>query len=97
MYFQSMRRRYNRGSKLVTSNGSIAEWLTGFGDALVAIAILERLLYHDLVITIHGDSYQLRSKRRAGLVNQASAKDAVTTDSSTNQRSVLQVARGSSS
>ena len=51
-----------------------AEWGGVFGDAVVATAILDRLLHHSQVITIRGDSYRLRSKRRAGLVNQASAK-----------------------
>src|SRR3546814_5215347 len=39
-----------------------------FGDAVVATAILDRLLHHSHVITIRGDSYRLREKRRAGLV-----------------------------
>jgi DNA replication protein DnaC len=79
LFFQLVSRRYERGSMLVTSNRSVAEWGTVFGDAVVATAILDRLLHHSHVITIRGDSYRLRSKRRAGLVNQASAK-ALTTD-----------------
>jgi DNA replication protein DnaC len=39
-----------------------------FGDAVVATAILDRLLHHSHVITIRGDSYRLREKRRAGLL-----------------------------
>jgi DNA replication protein DnaC len=57
---------------LVTSNRSVAEWGAVFGDAVVATAILDRLLHHSHVITIRGDSYRLRTKRRAGLVNHAS-------------------------
>lgn len=38
--------------------------------------LLDRLLHHSHVITIRGDSYRLRTKRRAGLVNQASATTA---------------------
>jgi DNA replication protein DnaC len=34
----------------------------------VATAILDRLLHHSHVITIRGDSYRLREKRRAGLI-----------------------------
>jgi IstB-like ATP binding protein len=36
----------------------------------VATAILDRLLHHSHVITIRGDSYRLREKRRSGLVPQ---------------------------
>ena len=38
-----------------------------FGDPVVATAILDRLLHHSQVITIRGDSYRLREKRRSGL------------------------------
>ena len=78
--FQLVSRRYERGSMLVTSNRSVAEWGGVFGDAVVATTILDRLLHHSHVITIRGDSYRLRTKRRAGLVNQASANTATQTD-----------------
>ena len=39
-----------------------------FGDPVVATAILDRLLHHSHVITIRGDSYRLREKRRSGLI-----------------------------
>jgi DNA replication protein DnaC len=71
LFFQLVSRRYERGSTLVTSNRSVAEWGSVFGDPVVATAILDRLLHHSHVITIRGDSYRLRSKRRAGLVNQS--------------------------
>ena len=38
-----------------------------FGDPVVATAILDRLLHHSHVITIRGERYRLREKRRAGL------------------------------
>ena len=38
-----------------------------FGDPIVAAAILDRRLHHSHVITIRGDSYRLREKRRSGL------------------------------
>jgi len=72
LFFQLVSRRYERGSMLVTSNRSVAEWGTVFGDAVVATAILDRMLHHSHVITIRGDSYRLRSKRRSGLLNQGS-------------------------
>ena len=39
-----------------------------FGDPVVATAILDGLLHHSQVITILGDSYRLREKRRSGLI-----------------------------
>ena len=70
LFFQLVSRRYERGSILVTSNRSVGDWGSVFGgDAVVATAILDRLLHHSHVITIRGESYRLREKRRSGLPN----------------------------
>jgi DNA replication protein DnaC len=71
LFFQLVSRRYERGSLLITSNRSVGEWSEVFGDAVVATAILDRLLHHSHVVTIRGDSYRLREKRRTGLVKAA--------------------------
>ena len=71
LFFQLVSRRYERGSLLLTSNRSVGEWGTVFGDPVVATAILDRLLHHSQVVTIRGDSYRLREKRRAGLIKTA--------------------------
>jgi len=42
-------------------------------DQVVATAILDRLLHHSHVLTIRGDSYRLREKRRSGLLKRSSA------------------------
>ena len=68
LFFQLVSRRYERGSLLVTSNRPVGEWGTTFGDPVVATAILDRLLHHSHVVTIRGDSYRLREKRRSGLL-----------------------------
>jgi DNA replication protein DnaC len=70
LFFQLVSRRYERGAMLVTSNRSVVEWGTVFGDAVVATAILDRPLHHSHVITIRGDSYRLREKRRSGLLQR---------------------------
>ena len=38
------------------------------GDAKMTTAMLDRLLHHSHVVTIRGDSYRLREKRRSGLL-----------------------------
>lgn len=68
LFFQLVSRRYERGAMLVTSNRPVAEWGGVFGDAVVATAILDRLLHHSQVVTIRGDCYRLKAKRKAGLV-----------------------------
>jgi DNA replication protein DnaC len=71
LFFQLVSRRYERGSMLITSNRAVGEWGSVFGDPVVATAILDRLLHHSHVITIRGDSYRLREKRRSGLIKAA--------------------------
>jgi DNA replication protein DnaC len=71
LFFQLVSRRYERGAMLVTSNRAVGEWGSVFGDPVVATAILDRLLHHSHVLTIRGDSYRLREKRRSGLLQKA--------------------------
>lgn len=73
LFFQLVSRRYEKGSILITSNRSVGEWGGVFGDPVVATAILDRLLHHSAVITIRGDSYRLREKRRSGLLQKTGA------------------------
>ena len=77
--FSSLCRAYERGSILITSNRAVSEWGTVFGDAVVATAILDRLLHHSHVVTIRGDSYRLREKRRSGLLKAAAISAPVPT------------------
>lgn len=71
LFFQLISRRYERGAVLITSNRSVAEWGEVFGDNVIATAILDRLLHHSHVITIKGESYRLKEKRRSGLMKPA--------------------------
>lgn len=63
MVFQLVSRRYERGSMIITSNKSFAEWGTVLGDEVLATAILDRLLHHSEVITINGPSYRLKDRQ----------------------------------
>lgn len=67
MFFQLVSRRYEKGSTVITSNKTFAEWGTVLGDEVLATAILDRFLHHCEVIAINGPSYRL--KDRADLVN----------------------------
>lgn len=69
LFFQVVSRRYEQGSIILTSNKSYGEWAEVFsGDAVIAAAILDRLLHHSTTIAIKGESYRLKDKKRAGLV-----------------------------
>ncbi|MCK1552347.1 ATP-binding protein, partial [Bradyrhizobium sp. 177] len=75
LFFQLVSRRYETRAMLITSNRSVAEWGTVFADPVVATAILDRLLHHSHVLTIRGDSYRLRAKRKSGLIKTPTAGD----------------------
>ena len=62
MVFQLVSRRYERGSMIITSNKSFAEWGAVLGDDVLATAILDRLLHHCDVLSINGPSYRLKDR-----------------------------------
>jgi DNA replication protein DnaC len=45
-----------------------AQWGEVFGDAMLAAAILDRILHHSITLHIKGESYRLKEKRKAGLI-----------------------------
>lgn len=60
LFFQLVNARYEKGSMILTSNRGFREWGDVFGDAVVATALLDRLLHHAVVVHIEGASYRLR-------------------------------------
>jgi DNA replication protein DnaC len=75
LFFQLVNARYERGAMILTSNRGFGEWAEIFGDAVVATALLDRLLHHAVVIQIEGSSYRLR--QHAELVPEALRNRAV--------------------
>ena len=84
LFFRLLVRRYERGSLIVTSNKSFADWGEVFKDHVLATAILDRLLHHATTLNIKGESYRLREKKKAGLLGRrsATAAEEVTADAS---------------
>jgi DNA replication protein DnaC len=62
--FQLISRRYQKGSIILTSNKSYAEWGDIFADPILASALLDRLLHHAVTVNIRGNSYRLKDKFR---------------------------------
>src|SRR4030042_4603808 len=60
LFFQFVSYRYEKSPVIITSNKSFADWQELFGDAVIASAILDRLLHHCKVINIKGHSYRLK-------------------------------------
>lgn len=73
LFFRLINRRYEKASIILTSNKSFGDWGEVFGDHVIATAILDRLLHHSTTLNIKGESYRLKDKRKAGLI-QSEAK-----------------------
>ena len=57
--FQLVGARFEIDAMILTSNRSFTEWAEVFGDPVVATALLERLLYHAIVVQTEGTRYRL--------------------------------------
>ena len=70
LLFALVARRYERGSIIVTSNRGFEQWGEILGDAMVAAALIDRLVHHATMIGLKGKSYRLR-ERGTGVVPAA--------------------------
>jgi DNA replication protein DnaC len=66
--FELIATRYQRRSTILTSNLTFGEWGSLLGDAVLATALLDRLLHHAEVIAINGRSYRMRQRLPADQV-----------------------------
>jgi DNA replication protein DnaC len=72
LFFQVVAKRYERGSMILTSNLTFGSWDQAFaGESVLTAAMLDRILHHASVVSIQGESYRLKDKRKAGLIGQA--------------------------
>lgn len=60
LFFQLIDMRYEKKSTIFTTNINFGEWDSVFYDAVVADAILNRILHHSHVVKITGKSYRLK-------------------------------------
>lgn len=69
LFFHLVASRYEKGSLIVTSNLPFSQWPSAFADdATLTAAMLDRLLHHSHVLQLSGDSYRLKPKRQAGIL-----------------------------
>lgn len=76
LLFQVIGKRYENASSIVlTSNKSFTEWGSVFGgDMVLASAALDRLLHRCTVVNIRGESYRMKERKQAGLVEEGVRK-----------------------
>jgi DNA replication protein DnaC len=59
-FFEIVRQRYENGSIIITTNRPFEEWGNIFGDAVLASAIIDRLVHHSHIFRITGESYRIK-------------------------------------
>lgn len=67
--FQLINKRYETGSIIITSNLTFSQWqgVLNNDEALTA-AIMDRLIHHNHIVNINGESHRLKQKRKAGII-----------------------------
>lgn len=60
-FFQLIDMRYEKKSTILTTNINFSSWDEIFYDAVIANAILDRVLHHAHVVMINGKSYRLKN------------------------------------
>jgi DNA replication protein DnaC len=69
LFFQVVAHRYERGSMILTSNLTFGSRDSAFaGDGVLTVAMLDRILHHSIILSINGESFRLKDKRKAGLL-----------------------------
>ena len=65
-FFEIIARRYETGSLIITTNKSFDQWGDIFTDNTMALAILDRVVHHSIVIQINGPSYRAKDLKMRG-------------------------------
>jgi len=60
-FFEIIRRRYENGSIIITTNRNFEDWGKVFGDYVIASAIIDRLVHHAYIIKINGESFRIKN------------------------------------
>jgi len=59
--FELIAHRYETGSLIITSNQNFSEWDKIFGDAIMTVAAIDRLVHHATVLKCEGDSFRKKT------------------------------------
>jgi hypothetical protein len=70
LFFQIVNKKYETSSLIITTNLNFIKLKEVFNDnEALTTAILDRLIHHSYIINIQGESFRLREKKKAGLLN----------------------------
>lgn len=70
LLFDVIAKRYEKGSVILTSNLPFGQWGQVFAnDTALTSAMLDRILHHSHILQIKGESYRIKEKKQAGLID----------------------------
>jgi DNA replication protein DnaC len=72
LFFQFIRHRYEKNALIITTNLPLDHWDEVFTSQLAATAILDRLVHHCHIVSITGDSYRVKGKKKGISQNEKS-------------------------
>jgi len=70
--FELIAHRYERCSLLITTNQSFSEWDSIFGDTMMTVAAIDRLVHHADIYTLQGESYRKKHALKSKVQNRPS-------------------------
>jgi DNA replication protein DnaC len=74
-FYRIVASRYERASTIITSNKSFESWAEVFPDAVIASAVLDRLVHHAHLVPIVGESFRMKDlkahKKKGGKAGAA--------------------------
>ena len=59
--FELITHRYETGSLVITSNQNFSDWDKIFGDTIMTVAAIDRLVHHATVLEFEGDSFRMKT------------------------------------
>lgn len=65
-FFEVISRRYEQGSVVITTNKTFEQWGDIFTDAVLASAILDRIVHYSAIVKITGFSYRAKNLKKGG-------------------------------
>ncbi|MGE0171129.1 IS21-like element helper ATPase IstB [Nocardioides sp.] len=64
--FELICERYERRSLMLTCNQSFKDWDSIFSDKMMAVAAVDRLVHHALILEVRGESYRRKAALERG-------------------------------
>lgn len=62
--FELIAHRYETGSMIITSNQPFSEWDQIFGDNMMTIAAIDRLVHHATILELTGESFRKKASMK---------------------------------